>query len=141
VNIDQAWDEFYFWSGKASDISRQLAFAGIALIWIFKTGPTSLELPPQLVLAAAALILCLFFDLLQYLANVIIWAFYVPLREREFRVAGKPHTDDFEHSKWISAPGWLFFCLKMLALGVGQYTLFVFLVTQYHLAQLAVIPA
>jgi hypothetical protein len=29
-------NDFYLFSGKASDISRQLAFAAIAIIWIFK---------------------------------------------------------------------------------------------------------
>ena len=32
--------DFYTFTGKASDITRQLAFAGIALIWIFKTDRT-----------------------------------------------------------------------------------------------------
>jgi hypothetical protein len=134
VNIDGAWNEFYAWSGKASDISRQLAFAGIALIWIFKTGPASLELPPPLVYSAAALMLCLIFDLCQYLANTIIWAIYVPAKEKEFRDAGKPYTDEFEHSPIISLAGWVFFGLKIVALAFGQLKLLSFLVGQYHLS-------
>jgi hypothetical protein len=33
--------DFYDFSGKASDASRQLAFAAIAVIWLFKTDTTS----------------------------------------------------------------------------------------------------
>jgi len=36
MNLQDYRDDFYTYSGKASDISRQLAFAGIAIIWIFK---------------------------------------------------------------------------------------------------------
>ena len=37
---------YYDYSGKASDIARQLSFAGIAIIWIFKIQKdTSIELP------------------------------------------------------------------------------------------------
>ena len=43
--------DFYTYSGKASDLSRQLAFAGIALIWLFKKDDAGrLSIPPDLVM-------------------------------------------------------------------------------------------
>jgi len=37
MKLAQARGHYEYFSGKASDISRQLGFAGIALIWVFKT--------------------------------------------------------------------------------------------------------
>ena len=31
-------EDYYHFTGKLSDINRQIAFAGIALIWVFKKG-------------------------------------------------------------------------------------------------------
>ena len=34
--IEDYREDFYFFTGKASEVNRQLAIAGIAVIWIFK---------------------------------------------------------------------------------------------------------
>ena len=34
-------NDYYYFTGKLSEINRQIAFAGIALIWIFKNGENS----------------------------------------------------------------------------------------------------
>ena len=59
-------ETFYEFTGKASDITRQLSFAGIAIIWIFKkeTG-TALTVPHELLWPGVLIVLALFFDLLQ----------------------------------------------------------------------------
>jgi hypothetical protein len=61
-----------FASGKASDGVRTLAFAGFALLWVFKR-PTidgSIGLDRTLLVPAAFLVLALIADVAQYLAIV-----------------------------------------------------------------------
>lgn len=65
--------DYQEFSGKASDVARQLAFAGIVLIWIFRVeGPQAQRLPEQLLLPSALLVLALGADLLQYILSTII---------------------------------------------------------------------
>lgn len=64
------------YSGKASDITRQLAFAGLAAIWIFKPEiekGMKISLPKSLLLAGTFLISSLAFDLCQYVLATILW--------------------------------------------------------------------
>ena len=66
MNLQDYRDDFYTYSGKASDISRQLAFAGIAIIWIFKkkVPATGLTVPSELILPGILIVLALGVDLL-----------------------------------------------------------------------------
>jgi hypothetical protein len=63
--------DFYELSGKASDISRQLAFAAIAVVWLFKTDtPTGqITIPPDLIWPGILIVAALAADLLQYVAG------------------------------------------------------------------------
>jgi hypothetical protein len=36
MKVEEYWKTFNEFSGKASEINRQLAFAAIAVIWLFK---------------------------------------------------------------------------------------------------------
>jgi hypothetical protein len=38
MKLQKARDTYYEYSGKLSDITRQLSFAGIAIVWIFRAG-------------------------------------------------------------------------------------------------------
>ncbi len=40
-------ETYYEFSGKLSDVSRQLSFAGIALIWLFKLDSTPVPKVPD----------------------------------------------------------------------------------------------
>ena len=57
---------FYEFSGKVSDITRQLAFAAIAVIWLFKkdTPGGHLTIAPDLAFAGVLVIAALAADLL-----------------------------------------------------------------------------
>lgn len=106
--VKKAYEEF---SSKASDIIRQLSLAGIALVWIFKTGTdTTAVLQPQLRQAAFFIFIALVCDLFQYLTGAGIWFFY-------FRIKEKQHTSPttkFEAPVWINWPVNSLFILKAL---------------------------
>lgn len=66
MKLKDARDNYYFYSGKASDIARQLSFAGLGVVWIFKidsaSGPV---VPSRFVLPTLLILVALSCDFLQ----------------------------------------------------------------------------
>jgi hypothetical protein len=111
---------FYDLSGKVSELTRQLAFAGIAIVWIFKKDAAAdkLTIPGALMLPLLLLVLSLASDILQYFAGTAIWWLFYRLMEM------RGFTDEEElgkHSPWLEAPIWLFFLLKFFLLIVAYF--------------------
>ena len=62
------------YSGKASDINRNLLFAGIAIIWIFKKDTNGgIDLPQFLLYPLLTFVIGLITDLLQYVDGYHLW--------------------------------------------------------------------
>ena len=120
MNLADYRAAYYELSGKASDVARQLAFAGIALIWIFhERGAAPIAIPRALVAPAALFICGLGFDLLQYLCGALIWGAFHRYQEKRLGPESK---------KALSAPAWfnwpgLFFFWSKLFLVLGGYAL------------------
>ena len=91
---------------KASNCARKLAFAGIALIWIYKIEVKSVpKIPQELVFPLILLALTLALDLLQYImASFVWWAFYC-YKERKLYKEGK--LDDPSADPEFDAPAWM----------------------------------
>lgn len=86
-------DKYKEYSRSASGLSRQLAFAGIATIWVMKTVVNGNPTIPEKFLFPMALLVCaLFFDLLQYLLGTLIWSQYY--RYLRFKNAPLDKEDD-----------------------------------------------
>lgn len=80
--IEDYLEEFYTFTAKASDVSRQLALAGIAIIWIFKNPDGSDKVIPQeLTKPTFFLVSSLGVDLIQYLVGAIIWGLFFEYKE------------------------------------------------------------
>jgi len=73
LSIDDLSDESKFYSGKISDIIRQLALGGFALVWLFKysdpVNPGKVVFPSALLVPTYGFSLAVFFDLLQYIVE------------------------------------------------------------------------
>ena len=90
MKLSEFRSTYYEMSGKASEICRSLAFAGIAVVWIYKTGPEASPHPqPEMLLPTALLILGLALDLLQYVYSAAVWGMLARLYERNL-----DHLDD-----------------------------------------------
>ncbi len=116
MNLASIRQTYYDLSGKASDIARQLCFAGIALIWIFKlekSGP--LDIPGVLLIPAALFVLALAFDMLQYIYSSASWALYARYLEGEQR----SEEEDISAPMWINWPTLTCFWLKLVCVLVG----------------------
>lgn len=129
MKLETAREAYEALSGKTSDIARQLCFAAIALIWLFKAGTASSPLIPANLLGAALFVfLALFFDLTHYLLGTIIWFTYFRRKER----AGTSADQDFLAPASLNWPTWILFFLKV-ACTVVSYLWFIipFLVQKF----------
>ena len=115
---------YYEFSGIASTVSRQAAFAGIALIWIFsnKSGP-NISLPNGLLWPAYFLIIGLAFDLLQYIVAAAIWGIFHRIKEHKL---GVDYVGDITAPTYLNWPTLVFFWGKVVAILIGYFLLFAF---------------
>ncbi|MEW6338261.1 MAG: hypothetical protein AB1625_12795 [Acidobacteriota bacterium] len=100
-------------SKSTSDVSRQLGFAGLGLVWIMRTGDGGLDaIPGVLLLPAALLILGLGLDLAQAVLSTAIWGAYQGYITRK----GVPEELDFRAPRWFNWPAVICFWGKLVAI-------------------------
>jgi len=127
-------------TAKLGDITRQLAFAGIAVIWIFKKDVEGLPAIPKSLFAPGILIISsLFLDLLQYGSSSLLWNVYYRIKENEFkgRKSAKRKPDaakieefskvEFEIPDWFNHVQYFFFWTKVVSIIIAYYFLLKFL--------------
>lgn len=122
MKLREIRQSFYDASGKVSDLSRQLAFAGIGLIWVFHADHTpGVAVPPVLVAPALLFAAALFSDLLQYVVTTVVWG---SLAWREERKRADPSVNhDVVTPVWAPFPQLVPFTAKILLVGAGYVRL------------------
>jgi len=110
-------DTFYEYSSKASDVTRSAAFAGVALVWVFRldTRPVAM-LPRDLLPAALLFALAIGFDVLQYVAGTITWFLFHWHHEHK---VGRKSDPELDHPFVLTLPMYTLFGLKVIAVGWG----------------------
>ncbi len=77
-------ETYYEFSGIASEVSRKLSFAGIALVWLFKIENFPIpKVPNELIFPTGLLALSLSLDLMQYIAASVIWGIFQWYQEKK----------------------------------------------------------
>lgn len=80
---EEALENYYYFTGKASDVIRQLGLAAVALVWLFKVDVAGRpQLPEILLVAAQWAVVSLALDLLQYLYGAAAWGIFHGIKER-----------------------------------------------------------
>ena len=114
-------------SGKLSDISRQLCFAGFAVIWIYNKSENNISVPQELYLPTLLLCISLFLDVMQYLVSSLSWyIFYLKNRNEN---SNDDDTPVKEPEKLNFVP-WILFGMKIFALIIGYIYIGVFLISK-----------
>ena len=118
MKLSEYWKVFDGFSSTASDQSRKLAFAGIAVVWIFQVGT---EENPGLdpIQAWILLLLCISLgaDLIQYVYASIAWSAFCKHHER--KLDNELDDPELRAPDWINLPTWLFFWIKIVSVIVG----------------------
>lgn len=114
-------ETYYEFSGRTSDIARNLAFAGIALIWVFRVEVGSASVvPPDLILPALMFTLALAADLMHYVLATLIWGTYH--RYLEIR-RGVECEESLTAPRFMTWPQNAFFVLKIVLVVMGYIAL------------------
>ena len=124
MKLRDALQNYYDYSGKASDIIRQLGLGGIAIIWIFHVSRSSvLAIPESLFLPLKLIVLGLAFDLLQYVVGALIWSIFHRAKEK----TGISQEHEFKAPGMINWPAIFFFYSKALLVLVAYGYIFNYL--------------
>lgn len=128
VPVAEAKKEYLFFSAEVSKLNRQLAFAGIAVVWIFRGEAGGiLNVPGGLILPLIMFVASLFVDFLYYLSaathlNILLLGID--------RKKPRPET--------VNYPGklgpWLYntlYYLKFLPVAVGYVWVLLYMLGRY----------
>jgi hypothetical protein len=139
MKIKDCWENFYMYTGKASEIVRQLGFVGIAIIWVFKTDLGGKQIvPSELSPAAIFIVVGLGLDLMQYIAGALVWGIYTRRKETTLSREKKEknenplsiEADEFlapDRINWLAS---FLFWGKILVMVIAYVYLFRFLVSR-----------
>ncbi len=125
MKLSDAREHYYTFSGKLSDVNRQLCFAGIAVIWIFALRDESgnYSIPIDLNVPLLFFVFGLVFDLLHYLSSSISWGIFHRIKEK----SGVGEDAEFKAPRWINwAPNILFYG-KVFSSVIAYYLLTFFI--------------
>lgn len=121
MKIKELLDASYEASEKASDLSRQLAFAGIAIIWIFRVGVQSggIQFSEEQLVPLSCFVAGLTLDLGQYVYKAIVWS---ALNWHHWR-KHKNNQADIEVSGYFNVPTHILFWGKVALIAYGYILL------------------
>jgi hypothetical protein len=115
-NARAAYEDF---SRSTSDKVRELAFAALGVVWIFRPDG-SIQLPRPLLWAATFAVVSLALDLLQSLYGTVAWGVFHRRKEHE----GLSDEVEFKAPHQINWPTNSLFAGKVVALAVSYGFLF-----------------
>lgn len=125
MDLSELHQRYTVASSKASDIGRQLAFAGIAIVWLFSGGDVSpsggIDVADGLWWPGLLLVLTLGFDFSHAVYAAASWGFYAWLLE------GRGMTEDIDAPRALLWPTLGLFWCKLGCLGAA----YVFLICYF----------
>ena len=118
MKLSEAREAYYSYSGNASTVARQLAFAGIAVVWLFNTKVAGqpIALPHPLLQVAFLLVVTLAFDLLQYVSASLIWGAFARRHEKQIEPHRRNDDPDVDAPAYLNWPAIACFWLKLASL-------------------------
>ena len=126
MKLSEYKEDYDALTGKASDVARQLSFAGIAIVWIFRSGEgAGATLGKMLLLALGLFAGSLLFDLLHYVIASVIWGHFH--RKEEKKLTDVADDPDLTAPRYYNWPAICLFILKLAAVSAGYICLVWFL--------------
>ena len=125
MKISEMRSAYYEASGNVSELSRQFAFAGIAIIWVLKVGNDGGGIPfsTELVMPLYSFVAALALDLTQYIYKTVVWGAFNHFCWKKYH----DNDADIKVSGIFNWPTIVFFWCKVIAIGFGYIQLLCFI--------------
>ncbi len=124
--------DYEYFTGKASEINRNIALGGIAIIWIFRTSDTNkLMIPEALIPPLICLVMALAIDLLQYISGGLIWFIFFKYKESQLNKGTLKCNENIKAPAILPLFLHILYWLKILCTGVAYYLLIDYLTKIY----------
>jgi hypothetical protein len=129
MKISKMREDYDYFTGKVSEIVRQLNLAGVAIIWIFRVGKETggVQYAASLKWVLGLFVLSLAFDLLQYIYQSVVWG---SLNTHYYRLHKNEEKDIKVSGAW-NYIALVFFWLKAVLTMVSYVLLFKFIYEQF----------
>lgn len=114
------------YTSKASDITRQLALGGLAIIWFFKDGKI---IDARLLIPLITLPLALMADLAQYVIGGYTWNGFFVRNEKE-AIKNQQVDPDIKAPRNLNRPIYIFYWIKIILVLISYLLIINFLLTQ-----------
>ena len=111
------WDSYKYYTESLSSALRTLGFAAGGACWLFKNTDNTFPRP----ILSALLFVALYFlcDVLQYLLGALVTRCWTRHAEKERYRETHSIEGDYDKPAWLDCPAFMFWLLKLIALGVG----------------------
>lgn len=134
MTLKEIREDYVRYSTNVSELSRNLAYAGIGIVWIFKQSNTNDELlstfmssiPSELKWPLILFIVVLILDLFQYVIQTTIWYPYYA-KHKEIHKEEKEDDVNLQEPEIHSAIPWCFCVFKLLFIIIAYFMLGMFL--------------
>lgn len=116
-----ALENYEYFTTSLSSLNRQLAFAGIAVIWVAILSQSSSDLTNQLTAFSPIFwfVSSMVLDLFHYIYASLAWGLFHRLKDKP----DIPEDEDFTAPDWINWPSLLLFWAKVIAVCIGYIKL------------------
>jgi hypothetical protein len=116
-------EEYYVYTGQASQVNRTLALGGIGVVWLFNKTAGTIDFPPELNFPVLMFGLSLFLDLMHYMVGGVIWHFFTRRMEKK----RKPPEHRFGASPVLPGIVSTFYWMKLCTMLIGYAPMLVYL--------------
>ena len=131
MKLREIRNDYERYSTKVSDINRQLIFAGIAIVWLFRVtnNDGNTVFPMELYPTLFYFILSFGADILQYTIQSILWFGFYWNKKCKNNKSEKKDVEDIivKEPEWPNLIPWGFWLAKVVCTVIAYYKLGVYL--------------
>ena len=128
MKIAEYKEDYYHFTGKLSDINRNMALAGIAIVWLFKKGESDeIRICTELIMPLIIFAVSLSLDMIQYIYQSLLCFIAYKKFDKKHKNDPNKKEIDVEHPEKYNIPTWIFFWIKILTMILGYIYIINFL--------------
>ena len=114
---EELWGQYQTYTSEFTKHSRQLAFAAIAICWLFKT--SEFTFPPKILWALIFTVLFFISDIMQFFVSAHILRWWTRKKEIQQWEETSSINGDYGKPWLLDLPAFLFFNIKAVVLSIS----------------------